>query len=78
LLIFAILIAVFAVQNAGPVNISIFFWQMRVPLVFVIFGTALFGLLAGLLIGRFSGRKRAGRSGRYSGDDTAVLDKLDK
>lgn len=59
-LIFSILIAILAVQNAGPVSIKFFFWAVpEMPLVLVILGTAVCGLVVGFLLGRFSGRKSA-------------------
>lgn len=55
ILIFAILIAVFAVQNAGPVAIKLFFWAVpEIPLVLVIFGTVFCGMVIGFLLGRYS------------------------
>lgn len=55
ILVFALLISIFAVQNAGPVSIRLFFWTFpQIPLVLVIFGAALFGLVAGILLGRYS------------------------
>lgn len=56
-LFFALLIAIFAVQNAGPVSIKLFFWAVpNIPLVLVILGTTLCGLVAGIILGRFSRR----------------------
>ena len=56
--LFSILIAILAVQNAGPVSIKFFFWAVpEMPLVLVIFGTAFCGLVVGFLLGRFTGRK---------------------
>ncbi|AFV11466.1 hypothetical protein DUF1049 [Thermacetogenium phaeum DSM 12270] len=55
---FAILIAVFAVQNAGPVAIRFFFWTIpEMPLVLVIFGTVLIGLVMGIFIGCYGNKK---------------------
>lgn len=55
ILVFALLISIFAVQNAAPVSIKLLFWTFpQIPLVFVVFGTALFGLVAGILLGRHS------------------------
>jgi putative membrane protein len=60
ILLFSILIAILAVQNAGPVSIKFFFWAVpEMPLVLVILGTALCGLVVGFLLGRFSRRKSA-------------------
>ncbi len=57
-LIFAILVAVFAIQNAGPVAIKFFFWGIpETPLVLVILATVLCGIIIGFLLGRFTGRK---------------------
>ncbi|MFY9273193.1 MAG: LapA family protein [Thermacetogeniaceae bacterium] len=53
--LFIILIAVFAVQNAGPVSIKLFFWTVPgIPLVLVIFGTAFCGFVIGVLMGRLT------------------------
>ncbi len=45
-LIFALLIAVFSIQNAGPVSLSFFNWQFDTSLVVVILGAAALGALA--------------------------------
>lgn len=59
ILLFALLISIFAVQNAAPVEIRLLFWTFpQIPLVFVIFGTALFGLIAGILLGRHSLKRK--------------------
>ncbi|HHV35099.1 MAG TPA: LapA family protein [Syntrophomonadaceae bacterium] len=66
ILIFAILIAIFAVQNAGPVAIKFFFWGVpEIPLVLVIFGTVLCGIVIGFLLGYYS-RKNASGTSRLS------------
>ncbi|MDN5365268.1 MAG: lipopolysaccharide assembly protein [Thermacetogenium sp.] len=55
---FAILIAIFAVQNARPVAIRFFFWTIpEMPLVLVIFGTVLIGLVMGIFIGCYGKTK---------------------
>ena len=60
ILIFAILVAIFAVQNAGPVAIKFFFWAVpEIPLVLVIFGTVLCGIVIGFLLGLYSSRKKS-------------------
>ncbi|MGB9791226.1 MAG: lipopolysaccharide assembly protein LapA domain-containing protein [Thermacetogeniaceae bacterium] len=59
ILLFAFLISVFAVQNAVPVEIRLLLWTFpRIPLVFVIFGTTLLGLIAGILLGRYSAKRK--------------------
>ena len=51
-LLFSIGVAVFAVQNASRVEITLFFWQLKnISLVVVIFGSALIGALAAGLFG---------------------------
>ncbi len=58
--LFIILIAVFAVQNAGPVSIKFLFWTVPgIPLVLVIFGTAFCGFVIGVLLGPLT--KKRGR-----------------
>ncbi|HHW28288.1 MAG TPA: LapA family protein [Syntrophomonadaceae bacterium] len=58
--LFVILIAVFAVQNAGPVSIKFLFWTVPgIPLVLVIFGTAFCGFVIGVLLGRLPKKGRA-------------------
>ncbi|PRR75833.1 LapA family protein [Neomoorella humiferrea] len=51
-ILFALLVAVFALQNAEPVEINFLFWQFRhISLVLVILGSAAFGALAVFLLG---------------------------
>lgn len=51
-LVFSIAVAVFAVQNAARVDITLFFWQLKnISLVLVILGSALIGALAAGLFG---------------------------
>jgi len=49
LLIFTVLIAVFALQNSGEVEIKLWFWSIRTSLVLVLILTFAFGALAGIL-----------------------------
>ncbi|QGP90767.1 Lipopolysaccharide assembly protein A domain protein [Neomoorella glycerini] len=49
---FALLVAIFAVQNAGPVEINFLSWQFsNISLVLVILGSAAFGALVVFLLG---------------------------
>ena len=49
---FALLVAIFAVQNAVPVEINFLAWQFRqISLVLVILGSAAFGALVVFLLG---------------------------
>ncbi len=56
-LIFALLVSIFAIQNSQVVSIKLLFWSISPPLVYVLLGTALIGLLAGILLGAISRRK---------------------
>ncbi len=59
-LIFAIAVAVFAVQNATRVDITLFFWQLKdISLVLVILGSALIGAGAAGLFGAVKQLKTA-------------------
>ena len=51
-LVFSIAVAVFAVQNATRVDITLLFWQLKgISLVLVILGSALIGALSAGLFG---------------------------
>ena len=51
-LIFSIAVALFAVQNATRVDITLLFWQLKsISLVLVILGSALIGALSAGLFG---------------------------
>jgi len=70
ILVFALVISVFAVQNAGPVRIKFFFWIIpEIPLVLVILSTALCGLIVGILLACFNQRKRL--KGTFQSEKTA-------
>lgn len=49
-LLFALLVAIFAIQNAAPVVINLFWVTTQVPLVLVILGSVLAGALIVVLI----------------------------
>lgn len=49
-LLFALLIAIFAVQNAAPVAINLFWITTQAPLVLIILGSVLAGALIVFLI----------------------------
>lgn len=49
-LLFALLVAIFAVQNAAPVSINLFWITTQVPLVLVILGSVLAGAVIVVLI----------------------------
>ncbi|MCQ4087004.1 lipopolysaccharide assembly LapA domain-containing protein [Saccharibacillus sp. JS10] len=50
MLVFAVIIAIFAVINVNPVEVNFLFGYANVPLVLMILGSALFG---GLAVGMF-------------------------
>lgn len=52
-LLFALLVAVFAVQNTIAVQVVFLFWQFEVSLVLVILGSACFGALCLFLVSMF-------------------------
>ncbi|MGI6225133.1 MAG: LapA family protein [Peptococcales bacterium] len=52
-LLFALLVALFAVQNTIIVKVVFLFWQFEISLVLVILGAASFGALCVLLVGMF-------------------------
>lgn len=52
LLVFGLAVVLFAVQNAGPVDVRFVTWQFReIPLAFVIVGSAAAGAVLMLLLG---------------------------
>ena len=54
-LAFAILVAVFSIQNAGPVSLSFFNWQFETSLVVVVLGAVALGAA---MMGLFSSFKQ--------------------
>jgi uncharacterized integral membrane protein len=57
LLVFTVLIAVFALQNSGEVEIKLWFWSIQISLVLVLILAFAFGALAGILFS-LPGRSR--------------------
>ena len=52
-LVFAILVAVFSIQNSGPVSLLFFGWEFSTSLVVVVLGAAVLGALIMWIIGSF-------------------------
>lgn len=50
-LICALLVAVFAVQNAKPVAVAFLVWEFEISLVLIILGSAALGAIAVFLLG---------------------------
>lgn len=48
--IFAIIIAIFSLQNAEITDVKFLFWKLSISRVLVILGTFLTGVLVGILI----------------------------
>ncbi|KLU58724.1 hypothetical protein CEB3_c47400 [Peptococcaceae bacterium CEB3] len=60
-LAFALLVAVFALQNANPVAIRFFWTEARVPLVLIILGSAFAGAIVTVLLAlwrEFRGKRK--------------------
>jgi len=58
-LVFALLVAFFAVQNVEPVSVAFLFWNVEISLVLVILGSMFFGVLVTSLFDLFQ-RTRKG------------------
>ena len=52
-LVFAIIVAIFSIQNAGPVSLLFFGWEFSTSLVVVVFGAAVLGALIMWVISSF-------------------------
>ena len=50
-LIFALIVAIFSINNPSPVPIRFMFWSYQAPLVIVILGSAVFGAVVVFLLG---------------------------
>lgn len=50
-LVFAILVAIFAIQNASSVDVNFFLWKFSISQAIVIFGSAIVGGIIVLLLG---------------------------
>ena len=52
-LIFAIIVAIFSIQNAGPVSLAFFSWEFSTSLVVVVLGSAVLGAVIMWIISSF-------------------------
>ncbi|MBZ4688023.1 MAG: hypothetical protein PWQ96_1929 [Clostridia bacterium] len=50
-LIFALIVAIFSINNPNPVPVNFLFWGFQAPLVLVILGSAVFGAVVVFLLG---------------------------
>ncbi len=53
IILFALITAFFAIQNASPVLVRIFKWEVEVSLVFIVLGAIAFGALIMALVSSF-------------------------
>lgn len=56
-LVFAILVAIFSIQNSGPVSLLFFGWEFSTSLVVVVLGSAVLGALIMWIISSFKQMK---------------------
>ena len=57
-LILAALLVVFAIQNAGPVDVDLWFWEIRSSLALLIFLVFAIGVVTGLLYSAWTAHKK--------------------
>ena len=69
ILVLIVLVAVFSVQNAGPVAISFLMWRFEASLAIVIFLVLLSGVVIGAALSFWYGRSRRKRA-RSAPEDT--------
>jgi uncharacterized integral membrane protein len=58
-IVIAVLVVIFAIQNAETARIDVLFWGVDIPVWVVIAVTAVLGFVVGWILGRSSGRRRA-------------------
>lgn len=58
-IVLLVFVAVFSVQNAGPISVRFLVWEMSISAALVILLAALLGGLVGLTAGAWSRRSRA-------------------
>ena len=73
LLVFTVLIAVFALQNSGEVEIRLWFWSIRTSLVLVLILAFAFGAAAGILFSLPGWSRRPARK-KQDQPESAVSD----
>lgn len=83
--IFALLVAVFAIQNALPVTISFFSWTVQTSLVIIIMGAATFGAMVILSLAiyvqfqqRLALRKSKQRQGELEAEVQTLKNRLEQ
>ncbi len=84
-LIFALLVAAFAIQNSLPVTVSFVAWSFQTSLVIVILGAATFGALAVVSLAvplqikaRWDLKKALHRQGELEAEARTLQERLDR
>lgn len=84
-LVFALLVAAFAIQNSLPVTVSFVTWSFHTSLVIVILGAAIFGALAVMSLAvpmqvkaRWDLKKALHRQGELEAEAKTLQERLDR
>ena len=84
-LVFALIVAAFAIQNSLPVTVSFVTWSFQTSLVIVILGAATFGALAVMSLAvpmqikaRWGLKKALHRQGELEAEAKTLQERLDK
>ncbi|MDT8901024.1 LapA family protein [Anaeroselena agilis] len=84
-LVFALLVAVFAIQNSLPVTVAFLAWSFQTSLVLVILGAAIFGALAVVSLAvpmqvraRWDLTKALHRQGELEAEAKTLQERLDR
>jgi len=75
-LVFALIVAIFAVQNTTMVAIIFLLWEFRVSLVLVILGAAAIGALCVFLVGAFKNIGTWRKQRELQGKNKLLSDKV--
>jgi uncharacterized integral membrane protein len=59
IIVIAILLLIILVQNTGPVTLNLFFWEITMPQILLLFFSIIIGLVIGCIIRLFSKKKRS-------------------
>ena len=59
IIVIAVLLLIILVQNTGPVTLNLFFWEITMPQILLLFISIIIGLVIGCIICLFSKKKRS-------------------
>lgn len=59
IIVIAVLLLIILVQNTGPVTLNLFFWEITMPQILLLFFSIIIGLVIGCIIRLFSKKKRS-------------------